>query len=80
MRLPTNQKDLLRRVLDVKDACRSSAANRAALARSQSLRIETGRATGTRSLANLLYAHVDRVASHLFSPVDLRFILDFEAH
>ena len=80
MRLPTNQTELLRRVLDVKDACRSSAANRAALARSQSLRIETGRATGTRSLANLLYAHVDRVASHLFSPVDLRFILDFEAH
>lgn len=80
MRLPTSKPELLRKVIEVKDACRASAPQRAALCRAQSLRIETGRATGVRSLINLLYAHIDRTASHLFSPVDLRFILDFEAH
>jgi len=42
--------------------------------------IDTGRPNGSRSIMNTLNAHIDRSASHLFSPVDLRFVLDFESH
>ena len=40
--------------------------------------VETGRASGGLALANLLYGHEDRLASHLFSPTDLRFSVDYE--
>ena len=80
MILPSNKADLLKRVIQVKDACRVSAANRAALAKLQNLWIQTGRPTGSRALVNKLYAHIDRLSSHLFSPAELRFMLDFEAH
>src|SRR5213076_1589743 len=39
---------------------------------------ETGRYDGTKSLINLMYNHLSRTASHLFSPVELRFTMDFE--
>ena len=80
MILPKSKADLLRKVIMVKDACRASASSRAALSRAQSLLIDTGRPNGSRSIMNTLNAHIDRSASHLFSPVDLRFVLDFESH
>jgi hypothetical protein len=39
---------------------------------------ETGRYDGTKSLLNLLYKHLDRTAAHLYSPVELKFSIDFE--
>ena len=80
MILPTNRKDLLRKLLDVREACHSSSGQRAALAKLQNLWIQSGKASGDKALVNLLYAHVDRLASHLFSPSELRFVIDFEAH
>lgn len=80
MKLPSDKTDLLRKILQVKEACRVSAVQRAALARMQNLWIQTGRPTGSRALVNKLYAHIDRLSSHLFSPAELRFMLDFEAH
>ena len=80
MILPSNKADFLAKVLEIKDVCRASASRRASLCRLQHHWIQTGRASGQRSLVNLLYSHIDRLASHLFSPVELRFVLDFEAH
>ena len=80
MILPGNKTDLLRKVLDVKEACRVSVASRAAMCRVYNLWIETGRNSGQRALVNKLYGHIDRLAAHLFSPTELRFVLDFEAH
>ena len=40
--------------------------------------IATGRAAGGLALANILYGHIDRLASHLFSPSGLRFAMDYE--
>ena len=80
MILPSNKKDLIKKIVEVKEICRVSVGQRAALARTQSLWLQTGRATGARALINKLYAHNDKLASHLFSPAELRFILDYEAH
>lgn len=39
---------------------------------------ETGRYDGSKSLINLLNRNLDREAAHLFSPVELKFQIDFE--
>ena len=80
MILPSGRTALLDRMLEVKEACRASAPQRAALCRAQNLWIQTGRASGSRALINKLYSHIDRLSAHLYSPAELRFILDFEAH
>lgn len=56
----------------------ASQAQRAAAYRSYGQWIETGQTAGGLALANMLYSHIDRLASHLFSPTDLRFAIDFE--
>lgn len=38
----------------------------------------TGTAEGTQSRYNRCYAHVDRLASYLFSPADVRFSIEFD--
>jgi hypothetical protein len=78
--LPSNKTLLTKKVQDIKEACRASASQRAALCRLQNQWIETGRANGARALVNKLYAHNDRLASHLFSPSELAFVVDFEGH
>jgi hypothetical protein len=80
LRLPENQKDLVKLALDVIEICRSSQGLRASAYRSYGQWIETGRAAGGLALANLLYAHIDKLQSHLFSPTDLRFTVDYENH
>jgi hypothetical protein len=78
--LPGSKKELLKKVLDVKDACRVSAANRSALARVFNSWVQTGRADGNRAIINKLFSHTDRLAAHLYSPTELRFTMDFENH
>jgi hypothetical protein len=39
---------------------------------------ETGRYDGTKSLINMMYKHLDRSATHLYSPVELKFSIDFD--
>ena len=80
MILASGKTELLRQVIDLKETCRVSASQRAALCRMQNLWVETGRSSGNRALINKLYAHVDRLQSHLYSPAELRFTLDYEAH
>ncbi len=71
-------RDLTKQALEIAEICMASQAQRAAAYRTYGQWIETGRAAGGLALANLLYSHVDRLASHLFSPTDLRFAIDFE--
>ena len=50
MILPSNKKDLIKKIVEVKEICRVSVGQRAALARTQSLWLQTGRATGARAV------------------------------
>jgi hypothetical protein len=76
--LPTDPTKLTEKALGLIDQCRVSAGKRAALCRLINLVMETGRQDGTPSLISLLFSHVDRLASYLFSPTELRFVIDFD--
>jgi len=75
--LPEDSRKLLDRSLTLIEACKVSQAIRAAYARALYAVIETGRQDGTRSRANMLYSHCDRLASHLFT-AGFRFSIDYE--
>lgn len=60
------------------EQCRVSSGMRSAYYRMLNIITETGRYNGTKSLINLLYRHLDRTAAHLFSPVELKFSVDFD--
>ncbi len=79
LRVPSDRKDLVKFALETAAICNSSQGNRAAYYRILNIISETGRADGdARSLINLLYSHLDRLAAHLYSPTDLKFSIDFE--
>lgn len=78
MIIPDNKKDLVKKANEIIDVCMHSLGNRQARYRQLKQWIETGRANGTSSLHNRLYAHTDRLSSYLFSPSDLRFSIDYE--
>lgn len=78
LQLPNEERRRVSEALEIIEICRASIGARAAFCRALYTISETGRSDGTRSLANLLHAHTDRLASHLFSPVDLIFSVDFE--
>lgn len=77
MILPDGPKALVKFALDVIGICNVSRGQRAAAYRQYGQWLETGRASGSLALANMLYAHVDRLAAHLFQP-GVRFEIDFE--
>lgn len=79
LRVPDSQVDLIKFADETVAICTASQGTRAAYYRILKTIAETGRADGdTRSLINLLYAHLDRLAAHLYSPTDLRAAIDFE--
>lgn len=79
LRVPTDRKELIKFALETVGICNASQGTRAAYYRVLNVISETGRADGdSRSLINLLYAHLDRLAAHLYSPTDLKFSIDFE--
>lgn len=80
MILPDSERDLMRKSQEIVEACRASSGTRGAAYRTYGQWIETGRMGGPLALANMLYAHEERLASHLFSPTALRFSIDFENH
>jgi hypothetical protein len=80
MILAENAKDLTKQTLDIIDICRASQSQRAAAYRIFGQWRETGRAAGPLALANVLWSHLQRTASHLMSPSELRFQIDFEQH
>jgi len=80
MYVPNDKKSLLKLAQDTIEICSHSMGQRQAMYRQYRQWIETGRSNGQKSLNNRLYSHEDRLASHLFSPADLRFLIDFENH
>ncbi len=80
MILPESTKDLCKEALDIVDICRASQSQRASAYRVYGQWCESGRSAGGLALANMLYSHLDRLGSHLMSPADLMFAIDFEYH
>lgn len=78
MRLSRDHKALTKEAIEIAGQCRVSQAKRSSVYRTYGQWIETGRPAGDLALANMLYSHIDRLHSHLFSPTDLRFSIDFE--
>lgn len=76
--LPKDRTKLIRVALDLVERCRASAGQRSAYYRALHQLVETGKNGDGKSLLNMCYAELDRTASHLFSPTDLRFDIDFE--
>lgn len=76
--LPGDNQDLVREAMKIIEVCRADQGYRAAYYRQLLQLSETGRGDGTRSLVNMLYNVIDRLSSHLFSPTDVRFTMDFE--
>ena len=76
--VPTNQKDLVPFANELIETCRISVGMRASYCRLMNAIAETGRYDGTKALVNMLTTHLNRTTSHLFSPVELKFSIDFE--
>lgn len=76
--VPDKERDILAFANELIEQCRVSVGMRSAYYRLMNAIAETGRFDGTKSLINLLYKHLDRTASHLFSPIELKFTMDFE--
>lgn len=79
VRLPDDDKQLTKVARDLIEICRSGVGPRLEYYRFLNLVAEAGRKDGTKSLVNLMYTVLDRLASHLFSPTDIRFGVDFES-
>ena len=76
--LPKDNRELLDVANTLIEQCRVSMGMRQAYYRLMNAIAETGRFDGTKSLINLLYSHLCRTASHLYSPVELKFTVDFD--
>lgn len=76
--VPTEERERIKFVNEMVEVCRVSVSMRQAYCRLMNAIAETGQLSGTKSLLNLLYAHLTRLAAHLFSPVELKFSIDFE--
>jgi hypothetical protein len=76
--IPTGQRELVSFANELIETCRVSAANRAAYYRLLNQVAETGRPDGSKALINMMNSHLERTASHLFSPVELKFSYDFD--
>jgi hypothetical protein len=76
--IPTGEKDLVAFANELIETCGVSKSMRAAYYRLLNTIAETGRYDGTKSLINMMNTHLERTASHLFSPVELKFAMDFD--
>lgn len=76
--VPTDHKELLAKANDWVEQCRISVGMRSAYYRTMNALAETGRYDGVKALINMLHKALDETASHLFSPVELKFSMDFE--
>lgn len=79
VRLPDDDQKLVWVARDLIEICRSGSGQRLEYYRFLNLITESGRKDGTKSLVNLMYTVLDRLAAHLFSPTDIRFGVDFES-
>src|SRR5882672_4916866 len=76
--IPTGEKELVSFANEMIQICSVSQAMRSAYYRLLNVIAETGRYDGTKALVNMMNTHLERTASHLFSPVELKFSLDYD--
>jgi hypothetical protein len=76
--IPTGERELVSFANEMIETCRVSQSNRAAYYRLLNQVAETGRPDGSKALVNMMNSHLERTASHLFSPVELKFAYDFD--
>lgn len=76
--IPTDTKELIPFASDLIETCTVSQGMRAAYYRILNTIAETGSYDGTKSLINMMNSHLERVASNLFSPVELKFAMDYD--
>lgn len=76
--VPSEKRALLDFAGNIAETCRISVGQRSSYYQQLNAIAETGRYDGTKSLINMLNKHLMRTAAHLFSPVELKFDLDFE--
>src|ERR1700722_7968602 len=77
--VPTEKRELLSFANQLIEQCRVSVGSRAAYCRQMNRVSETGKWDGSKALINMMNAHLERSAAHLYSPVELKFNVDFEA-
>lgn len=75
--VPSNKVELLDFARKLIDECRVSVGMRSSYYRQLNMIAETGRYDGTKALINTLNFGLTRTAAHLFSPVELKFFVDF---
>lgn len=75
--LPSGHQELIAFSNDLIERCRVSVGMRSAYYRLLSAIYETGRYDGTKSLVNTLPNHITRLAGMLYSPVELKFSMDY---
>jgi hypothetical protein len=76
--LPDDDRGILDLARDLVGICSQNNGARLSYYQGIATAVEAGNSTGQRSLANLLFAILDRRAAMLYSPTDVRFSLDFE--
>ena len=76
--IPTKEADLIAAANEWVSTCRVSVGMRKSYYRLLNAIAETGKSDGTKSLINLMNPGLAQVASHIFSPVELKFSMDFE--
>jgi len=77
MILPDKREKLIPWAVKISEDCRNSAAARAARCSELKSWLYTGSPDGNISILNRMGHHVDRLASYIFSPRNLRFQMDF---
>lgn len=73
-----NKVRLIKQAMDLIDVCTVSQQDRTSFYRLMAMLVNSGRADNRKSLINTIGAHLRRTASHLYSPVELKFSIDFE--
>ncbi len=76
--IPTGKNDLVSFANELIEVCRVSQGMRAAYYRMLNQIAETGKYDGSKALINMMSTHLERTASHLFSPLELKFSIDFD--
>ena len=79
LHVPSGKRELIDFATTLIEQCRVSQKDRAAYCRLMNAIAETGRYDGQKSLINMMNGHLEKAATHLFSPVELKFQVDFES-
>ncbi len=76
--VPTDAKKLLDFTHVLVEQCNVSLPSRRAYYAGLNQIAETGRYDGTKALINKIDPHLSRIAAHIFSPVELKFSIDYD--